>query len=281
MKLGQYTLSPIETGRVGLDGGAMFGVVPKMLWSKTNPSDDNNRITLAMRALLIQGDGKNILIDTGMGDHYDEKMKAIYNLDHSKYRMETSLAEKGLKPEDITHVIQTHLHFDHCGGLVRKDQNGKLIPFFPNAKVLIQKDQLAWARNPSDKDRVSFIKEDWEPVAAEGLVEEIDGPGELFPGIELMVFQGHTPSQMLPHIHADGKHILYCADLLPTKAHVPYPYIMGFDNHPMTTLEEKKQLLPRLYEEKWHLFFEHDPETALTTIEATEKGFMAGETVAL
>jgi len=276
LKIGNYTLTPVETGTFALDGGAMFGVVPKNLWNRTNPADDNNRIDMALRALLVQGDGMNILIDTGMGDKYDEKTKSIYKLDHSKFTLLDSLARQGLKPGDITNVIQTHLHFDHCGGLVTKTDRGELVPTFPNAKVFVQKENLAWARKPTEKDRASYLKDDWEPIVSNGLIEEIHGPGELFPGIELRIFNGHTRAQQLPHIHdSAGNHVFFCADLFPTMAHINLPWIMGYDNFPLTTMEEKRALLPQAYEEKWHLFFEHDPVASFCTIESTPKGFKA------
>jgi glyoxylase-like metal-dependent hydrolase (beta-lactamase superfamily II) len=279
VQIGKYTISAIETGRFALDGGAMFGVVPKNLWSRTNPADEQNRIPMALRVLLIQGDGKNILVDTGMGEKYDEKSRAIYQLDNSKFSLTNSLAEKGVAPDEITDVIQTHLHFDHCGGLVTQTASGELVPTFPNAKVYVQKENLAWARNPTDKDRASYLKQDWEAIIANGMLEELDGPGEIFPGIELMLFHGHTRAQQLVHLHDDKTNIFFCADLMPTKAHIAFPFIMGYDNFPLTTLEEKKTLIPRMYEEKWLLFFEHDPESALTRIEATPKSFRAGEVV--
>ncbi|HWF44012.1 MAG TPA: MBL fold metallo-hydrolase [Candidatus Kapabacteria bacterium] len=280
MTIGPYTLSPIETGRFALDGGAMFGVVPKNLWSRTNPADDQNRIEMALRALLVQGDGMNILIDTGMGSKYDDKTKSIYKLDHTKFTLLHSLQQMGLEAKDITHIIQTHLHFDHCGGLVTRSTSGALEPTFPNAKVFVQKENLAWARNPTEKDRASYLKDDWEPIAANGMLETLDGDGEILPGIELRIFNGHTRAQQLPHIYDDaGHHVFFCADLFPTKAHVNLPWIMGYDNFPLTTLEEKRSLLPRAYEEKWLLFFEHDPESALTRIESTPKGFKVGEVV--
>src|SRR5579872_6548046 len=160
--IGPYTLTPIETGRFALDGGAMFGVVPKNLWSRTNPADDQNRIDMALRALLIQGNGMNILVDAGMGDKYDEKTRSIYKLDHSNWTLIASLAEQRLQPSDITHVIQTHLHFDHCGGLVTKSEGDEFVPTFPNAKVFVQKGNLKWAQNPTEKDRASYLKQDWE-----------------------------------------------------------------------------------------------------------------------
>ncbi|MEI8134014.1 MAG: MBL fold metallo-hydrolase [bacterium] len=275
LTIGPYKLTSIETGTFALDGGAMFGVVPKNLWSKTNQPDEMNRIPMALRALLVQGNGKNILIDSGMGDKYDEKSKKIYKLDNSLHTLLISLSELGLKPEDITDVIQTHLHFDHCGGSVSMTSDGKYFPTFPNAKHYVQKENLAWARKPTDKDRASYLKHDWEPLVAEGMLEEIDGVGELFPGIHLHIFNGHTRAQQLPQITDGTTSLFYCADLVPTKAHLHYPFIMGYDNYPLTTLEEKKQYVPRFFEEGWKLFLEHDPVDPLVTVEKTERGFRA------
>jgi glyoxylase-like metal-dependent hydrolase (beta-lactamase superfamily II) len=274
MQIGPYEITPIETGRFALDGGAMFGVVPKNLWNKTNPADEQNRIDMALRVLLIQGSGMNILVDTGMGDKYDDKTKSIYKLDHSKFTLIQSLAELELTASDISHVIQTHLHFDHCGGLVSRSENGELVPTFPNAKVFVQKENLAWARNPTEKDRASYLKDDWEAIIANGMLEEIDGPGEIFPGIALKIFNGHTKAQQLPLISDDaGNKLFFCADLFPTKAHVNLAWIMGYDNFPLTTLEEKRNLLPTAFEDGWTLFFEHDPENAVGKLEDTPKGF--------
>jgi glyoxylase-like metal-dependent hydrolase (beta-lactamase superfamily II) len=191
LTIGQYILTSIETGTFALDGGAMFGVVPKNLWSKTNEPDEMNRIPMALRALLVQGDGKNILIDSGMGEKYDEKTRKIYKLDNTKFTLLNSLSQIGLKPEDITDVIQTHLHFDHCGGSVSVTEDGKFYPTFPNAKHYVQKENLAWARKPTDKDRASYLKNDWEPLVAEGMLEELDGPGEILPGIHLHIFNAN------------------------------------------------------------------------------------------
>jgi glyoxylase-like metal-dependent hydrolase (beta-lactamase superfamily II) len=208
-----------------------------------------------------------------MGDKYDDKLRSIYKYDNPNGTLVSSLANAGLKPEDITDVIQTHCHFDHCGGAVTKLNDGSLAPTFPNAKYYFQKDHLVWARNPTEKDRASFMKNDWEPLASNGMIVEVDGPGELFPGIHLHIFNGHTKAQQLPQI-TDGKtSVFFCADLVPTKAHINLPYIMGYDNFPLTTLEEKKKYVPRMYEEKWLLFLEHDPVDALVSVEATEKGF--------
>ena len=273
MKIGNYTLTAIETGYFALDGGAMFGVVPKNLWNRTNPADEENRIDMALRALLIQGDGMNILVDTGMGDKYDEKTRSIYKLDHSKWTLLGSLAEMGLRPEDITHIIQTHLHFDHCGGMVTQTASGEYVPTFSNAKVFIQKENLKWANNPTEKDRASYLKQDWEAIISNGMLEEVDGPGELFPGISVRIFNGHTRAQQLPVISDGTNSVFFCADLFPTKAHVSLPWIMGYDNFPLTTLEEKRALVPEAFESGWNLFFEHDPVSSFAKLESTPKGF--------
>ncbi|MBS1904241.1 MAG: MBL fold metallo-hydrolase [Bacteroidetes bacterium] len=275
LTIGPYTITPLETGRFALDGGAMFGVVPKNLWSRTNPPDEQNRIPMAMRSLLVQGNGKNILIDTGMGQKYDEKNRSIYKYDNETGTLESSLATMGLTPADITDVIQTHCHFDHCGGAVTQTADGKLVPTFANAKYYVQKEHLAWARKPTEKDRASFMKNDYEPLVAEGMLTELDGPGEIFPGIELHIFNGHTKAQQLPLITDGTTKLFFCADLVPTKAHINFPYIMGYDNWPLTTLEEKKKYVPRMHEEQWLLLLEHDPSDAIVRVEATEKGFKA------
>ncbi len=273
MTIGPYTLTAVETGRFALDGGAMFGVVPKNLWNRTNPADEQNRIDMALRVLLVQGNGMNILVDTGMGDKYDEKTRSIYKLDHSKWTLLSSLGDHGLRPEDITHVIQTHLHFDHCGGMVTRLADGREVPTFPNAKVFVQKENLKWANNPTEKDRASYLKQDWNAIVSNGMLEAVDGPGELFPGISVRIFNGHTRAQQLPVISDGANNVFFCADLFPTQAHVNLPWIMGYDNFPLTTLEEKRDLLPEAFESKWTLFFEHDPKSSFATLESTPKGF--------
>ncbi len=228
---------------------------------------------MALRVLLIQSMGRTILVDTGMGHKYDDKSKKIYKLDNSEHTLIGALANAGVTPDDVTDVIQTHLHFDHCGGSVSRTESGELVPTFPNAKYYVQKENLKWARNPTEKDRASYLKDDWEPLAANGMLNVLDGAGELFPGIHLLEFNGHTRAQQLPLI-TDGKtHLFFCADLFPTKTHIFVPYIMGYDNFPLTTLEEKKRYLPLMYEDKWLLFLEHDPETPVVTLEHTQKGF--------
>ncbi len=263
MKLGPYTIDLIETCRFALDGGAMFGVVPKNLWARAYPHvDEQNRIAMAARALLIRGEGRTILVDAGCGLKMSDKLEKIYALDHSEHTLEGGLAAHGVAPDEVTDFVYTHLHFDHAGGSTVLDEKGEPTPLFTNARHYVQKEHLAWARNPTDKDRASFMPENWEPVAERELLEELDGPGTLFPGIEVRPVNGHTRAMQMVIIHGadrdDHGGLVYTADLTPTSAHIAIPYIMGYDNFPLTTLEEKKAFLPEAYEREWVLCFEHD-----------------------
>ena len=280
MKIGPYDIFTIESGSVWLDGGAMFGVVPKVLWNKTNPADELNRIELAMRILVIKSAARTILVDTGVGYKMNEKLSKIYNVDHHKYRLEQGLAEHGLTPADVTDVIITHMHFDHIGGATYYDGD-ELKLTFPNATHYVQGEQWDWANHPSDKDRASYMPENFKPIDEAGRLMQLDGPKELFPGIEVLVMYGHTPGMQLPKISDGSTTLLYCADLMPTASHIPLPYIMGYDNHPLTTLEEKKRLLPKAVEENWILAFEHDPFRKAGTVEKTEKGYRLKEEIDL
>lgn len=274
MQIGPYTIDLIETCRFALDGGAMFGVVPKNLWTRAYPHvDDQNRIAMAARSLLIRGEGKVILVDAGCGHKMGEKLESIYAVDHEQYTLTGGLNAHGVAPEEVTHFIYTHLHFDHAGGSTVTDGEGNVMPAFPNARHYVQKDHLAWARNPTDKDRASFMPENWEPIVERGLLEELDGDGELFPGIELRGVDGHTKRMQMVIIRDDEGGLVYPADLMPTSAHIPFPYIMGYDNFPLTTLEEKKTFLPEAYERNWALCFEHDAFTQGVRIQPGRKGF--------
>jgi glyoxylase-like metal-dependent hydrolase (beta-lactamase superfamily II) len=277
MKIGPYTLTAIETGTFALDGGAMFGIVPRVFWQKTNPPDERHRITLASRALLLRGDGKTILVDNGNGDKWSEKLRDIYRLDTSRTSLHASLGAAGVRPEDVTDVILTHLHFDHAGGsTMRKD--GALVPTFPNATYHVQKDHWEWSKNPTDRDRASFFPDDYNPLKDHGVLNLIDGEGDIFPGISLVVCNGHTTAQQLPLISDGRSTLLFCCDLVPTASHVPYPYIMGYDLRPLVTLEEKKRILPQACEEGWYLYLEHDPEIRAVTLKQTDKGFAVDTT---
>lgn len=276
MKIGPYEIHSIETGRFALDGGAMFGVVPWVFWSKTNPPDERGRITLAARCLLVRGNGKVILIDDGNGTKFTDKLKDIYRLDHSQSDLISSLARLGVSPKEVTDVILTHLHFDHAGGSTVME-NGALVPTFPRATYYVQKPHWDLSQKPSEKDRGSFMKADYEPLMEHKVLEFVEGETQLFPGIDLVVCNGHTTAQQLPRI-SDGKNsLLFCCDLFPTIAHLPIPYVMAYDVRPLTTIEEKKKVLARAYEEQWTLFLEHDPEVEAITVKASEKGFVVDE----
>ena len=275
MKVGKYSVDFLETGTFALDGGAMFGVVPKPLWEKTNPSDNANRITLGARCLLLQRSGKKILVDTGLGENWDEKFTNIYAVDQKNSSLVTSIGNFGLTPDDITDVIITHLHFDHTGGST-KLYNGKMIPAFPNAEYHIQRKHFEWASKPSFKDKASFVKDRFVPLMEEGVLRLHDG-NEFDDGISFEVMNGHSFSMQMVKIFDSSKTLLYCADLIPTSSHIPLPYIMGYDLQPLITLEEKKKILPKAVEEEWILLFEHDPEILGATVSMSEKGFKVKE----
>ncbi|HTR80809.1 MAG TPA: MBL fold metallo-hydrolase [Bacteroidota bacterium] len=278
MKIGNYTVHAIETGSFALDGGAMFGIVPWVFWSKTNPPDSRNRITLAARCLLVIGNDKIILIDDGNGSKWPDKLKDIYRLDNSHNDLEKSLRQYRISPADVTDVILTHLHFDHCGGST-KLENGKLVPTFPKAQYHVQREHWNLAERPTEKDRGSFMKDDFAALNERGVLNFIEGERELFPGIKPVICNGHTSAQQLPLISDGSKHLLFCCDLVPTVSHIPYPYIMGYDVRPLVTLEEKKRILPRAAKEEWILFLEHDPDTEAVTLKETEKGFAVDRTL--
>ncbi len=275
MKIGKYNLRIINSGFFGLDGGAMFGIIPKVLWEKTNPPDDANRIKLATRHLLLESASKKIIIDIGMGTKWDEKLKKIYAVDEN-HSMKQALNEADLKFEDITDVILTHLHFDHSGGST-KSADGQFIPTFPNAKYYVQKEQFEWAMNPSEKDRGSFVKNDFVPLAEEGVLNFINGNEQFDDEIEFIVTNGHTFGQQLVKISDSSNTILQCADLVPTISHIPVPYLMGYDIQPLITVKEKNEILPKAVKENWKLFFGHDPEVAFATVKKTDKGIREAE----
>jgi glyoxylase-like metal-dependent hydrolase (beta-lactamase superfamily II) len=275
MKIGKYKLSIIESGSFGLDGGAMFGIIPKPLWQKTNLPDDANRVRLATRNLLLESDSRKILIDTGMGEKWDEKAKNIYAVDE-KNSLDSALSQKGLKADDITDVILTHLHFDHTGGSTIKI-DGKLQPSFPNAKYYVQKQNFEWAVNPSDRDKGSYIKENFQPLVEEGVLHLIDGNNIFDDEIEFFVINGHTFGQQMVKISDRNNTFLYCADLAPFHSHIPLHYIMGYDLQPLVTLEEKKKYLKIALQENWKLFFCHDPEIAIATVKKFGEGYIVDE----
>jgi len=265
MKFADYECSSIELGDFFLDGGTMFGVVPKKLWEKKIQADDNNLIPMKARSLLIRGNGRNILVDTGPGSKLSGKMKKIYGIDDHSTDINASLSKHGLTCDDITDVIITHLHFDHAGGSTTIRYK-KPVPAFPNAKYYIQKTQFESAINPGPGEASSFTRDDFVPLEESGVLKMLDGPCTLFSGIEILVTDGHTKGQQHPLVKGKKASLFFCADLIPTSAHIPVSWRMAYDNYPLTIIKEKEEYLTRALEENWILFFEHDPVTAAANV---------------
>ena len=268
-------LYPIEAGNFKLDGGAMFGVVPKTLWEQTNPADEKNRIEMVSRCLLVEEGDKLILIDTGMGTKQGNSFFRHYSLwgDHS---LERSLAKEGFHPDDITDVFLTHLHFDHCGGAVKKTLSGLLVPAFKNALFWVHKSHWDWAVNPNPREKASFLTDNILPLMESGQLRFIDGLGPIiletpFP-FSIQLIDGHTEKQMLPLINYRDKKILFAADLVPTVGHLPIPYVMGYDTRPLLSLQEKELILKDMFDQDALIFLEHDPYHELISLQRTEKG---------
>jgi glyoxylase-like metal-dependent hydrolase (beta-lactamase superfamily II) len=261
----------IETGNFKLDGGAMFGVVPKVLWNKIYPADENNQCSWAMRSLLIDTGERKILIDSGVGDKQDEKFMRIFGL-FGDDNLLKSLDKYGYKADDITDVVHTHLHFDHCGGTIKYDKNGNLVPTFPNATIWVGKEHWETATNPNPRERASFLKENILPMLESGKLKLIESEGELFPNFYVKFFNGHTIGQVIPHINVNGNWIVYGGDLFPSFAHVYEPYIMGYDMCARETLADKQRFFKEAVEKNYTIFFEHDIYNECATIYKTEKG---------
>jgi glyoxylase-like metal-dependent hydrolase (beta-lactamase superfamily II) len=271
----------INTGHFKLDGGAMFGVVPKSMWQKLNPPDDNNMCSWAMRCLLIEDGGRLILVDNGMGDKQDNKFFGHYFL-HGDDTLEKSLAKNGFSKDDITDVFLTHLHFDHCGGSIEK-KDDKLITAFKKATYWSNEIHWQWAVNPNDREKASFLKDNILPIKESGQLKFIDVIAEVFftKNIKVRFMNGHTQAMMLPQINYKGKTIVYMADLLPSVAHIPIPYVMAYDTKPLQTLDEKKLFLSEAQQKDYILFFEHDPKIECCNLQLTEKGIRVKDTFSL
>ena len=266
-------LYTINTGYFKLDGGAMFGVVPKSIWQKTNPADENNLCLWAMRCLLIVDEDRVILVDNGIGNKQDEKFLKHYYL-HGDDTLEKSLASHGYSRDDITDVFLTHLHFDHCGGSIERNSESNLVPAFKNATYWSNRAHWEWAVIPNDREKASFLKDNILPIQESGRLKFIDNQdGVTFTeNIKIRFAYGHTDSMMLPQISYKGKTILFMADLLPSIGHIPLPYVMAYDMFPMKTLEEKKRYLEEAVENDFILYLEHDPVNECCTLQETEKG---------
>jgi len=274
-------LHTIDTGYFKLDGGAMFGVVPKTIWNKTNPADENNLCTWAMRCLLVEDGDRLILIDTGIGNKQDAKFFSYYYL-HGDTSLNSSLSKLGFTTDDITDVFLTHLHFDHVGGAVKRDGE-KLLPAFKNATYWSNRQHWDWAVNPNDREKASFLKENIMPIQESGQLKFIDAKDgvHFMDGLDVRFVYGHTDAMMLPLINYKGKKILYMADLLPSVGHLPLPYVMAYDMFPLTTLNEKKIFLHEALEKEYILYFEHDPVNECCTLQQTERGIRVKDTFKL
>jgi len=280
MKIGPYKLYSIETSEFALDGGAMFGIIPKPLWEKQAPADKHNRISMVTRSLLLVSDERKIMVDTGNGTKWQEKFKDIYRIELENLNLEKSLAKFGYSPDDITDVFCTHLHFDHVGGNT-KIINGKMEPVFPNATYWIQKENWELANSPGEKDAGSFMSDDWSVLADNSMIQIVDGKESFLPGIEQLLTYGHTKGMMHPIVSDSSKKMIYMADLIPMVAHIPLPWIMAYDNHPVQTVREKHKILPGIVDEEWIIFFEHDPVYQAATVQYDGKHFKLKESVTI
>lgn len=274
----------IETGLFKLDGGAMFGVVPKTLWQKTNPSDDNNMCTWALRCLLIEDGKRLMLVDTGIGDKQSEKFFSHYHLQGNDSLI-GSIRKAGFHEDDITDVMLTHLHFDHCGGAIAwNTQKDGYRPVFKHALYWSNAAHWQWATEPNAREKASFLAENILPIQESGQLKFVERTGsfskEVFPNIDLLFVDGHTDSMMIPHIKYKGKTVVFMADLLPSVGHIPLPYVMGYDTRPLITLEEKGTFLHTAATENFVLFLEHDSVNECCTLQHTEKGVRLAETFA-
>jgi len=274
---------PIETGNFKLDGGAMFGVVPKIIWQKTNPADGNNLIDMSLRCMLIEDDNRLILIDNGTGDKQSEKFFGYY-FPFGDNTLDRSLKKRGFHRDDITDVFLTHLHFDHCGGSIQWNKNRTSYePAFKNAKFWSNENHWKWATEPNPREKASFLKENIHPIENSGQLNFIDIPKNKYLqnsdlGFDIFFADGHTEKQMIPHIKYQDKTIVFVADLLPTAGHIPLPYVMGYDTRPLLTMDEKAKFLQKAADNNYYLFLEHDAVNEICTVKHTEKGVRLNQT---
>jgi glyoxylase-like metal-dependent hydrolase (beta-lactamase superfamily II) len=274
-------LFTVDTGFFKLDGGAMFGVVPKSIWSRTNPSDENNLCPWAMRCLLVSDGNRLVLIDNGIGDKQDARFFSHYYL-HGDASLAKSLQQLGVHPTDITDVFLTHLHFDHCGGSVKYGSHGQYELTFPRATYWTNEDHWNWATFPNPREKASFLEENILPLQEHGVLKYLDlATKSLFPGFDFLTMDGHTDKQMLPKMQYKGHTLVFMADLLPSVGHIPLPYVMGYDTRPLLTLQEKQQFLEEAALNNYVLFLEHDSVNECCTVKMTEKGVRVDQTFRL
>ena len=275
MKFGEYRVEIVPDCEFRLDGGAMFGVVPRNLWSRFCPPDDQNRIRMNMNCVLVEAGKERVLIETGIGDKWSEKHRVMYGIERKSTLAESVREIAGVAPEEITIVINTHLHFDHAGGNTKLDGSGKAVPQFPNARYFISQAEYEHAEAPSDRDRASYFPDNWRPLKDSGQLELKPAHYEVVPGLTMETYPGHNRSMQCWRLQSDGQTLFGFADLVPMRAHVPVAWVMGYDLYPVETVEAKKRLIPQAAREKWTCLFYHDPEQPLCRIVEEMKSFQA------
>jgi glyoxylase-like metal-dependent hydrolase (beta-lactamase superfamily II) len=280
LRLGRFEVHEVRDGTFALDGGAMFGVVPKALWSKKHIPDDRNRIQLALRCLLICDGHRRVLVDDGIGTQWDDKHLEMYGIDRSRYHLDLELERAGCTRDAITDVVLTHLHFDHAGGTTRRE-NGKPVLSFPRATYHIQRRQWNWAHHPSEKDAGSFRMENLGLMESSGRLHLLEGHTELFRGIEVFPSEGHTVGLQVIRLNDDGQSLVYCSDVIPTTSHFRPAWVMAYDLYPLAVMEEKKMILAQAVEEGSILVFEHDPQIAACTVKEHQEQVIVDQVIAL
>jgi len=273
MQIGDYSVAVIQDAEFRLDGGAMFGVVPRQLWSQVCPPDDENRILMNMNCLLVDTGKEKILIETGIGDKWPAKHASRYAIDRVRPLAESVKATTGVSADEITIVVNTHLHFDHAGGNTTLNEAGTAVPAFPNARYFVAQAELDHAEHPTERDRASYLPENWRPLVESGQIEGKDETYDVVPGLTMQTIAGHNRSMQCWRLDRGGKTLFGFADLVPTRAHVRFPWIMGYDLYPVETLEAKKRLIPQAAKEGWLCLFYHDPHEPVCRLVEDEKGF--------
>ncbi|MGV3624959.1 MAG: MBL fold metallo-hydrolase [Archangium sp.] len=271
LQLGEMTVHPLVEGRFALDGGAFFGVVPRPLWERKFTPDERNRVSLVTRAMLVRGGKRNILVDLGLGSRWDGKHRAMYAIDHSQGGLDGALQRAGLQRGDITDVVLSHLHLDVAGATTR-EEGGQPRLSYPNATFHLQRRHWKWAHQPSEKDAGSFRHDDFALLERSGRLHLLEGSTELYPGVNLFVSEGHTVGMQLVRLEVEGQTLVFCGDLIPTTAHLHAPWVSAFDLYPLTSIEEKRQLLAQAVEEGWQLFFNRDPAVSVCTVKDDGSG---------